>query len=70
MLREAGLAALADETATAMAVDTLGIWLSTIDSGRPTFLKMLVARGVAKLGERQAIANTLGRLRRERRLAL
>ena len=50
------------------ASDTMSEWSSLLDEGRPAFLKMLASRGVDKLTERQAIANSLGKAKREGRV--
>jgi surfactin synthase thioesterase subunit len=48
---------------------TVTEWVALLDSsGRPAFLRMLSERGVARLAERQAIANALGRARRENKV--
>ena len=67
VLREAG----ASKFASVAEGTSLGAWGSLLDySGRPAFLQMLKDLGVDQLRDRQAVANTFGRLRRDRRVAL
>ena len=57
------------ERAPLTAACTMEEWKGAYESdGRPAFLKMLVSLGFDKLAERQAIANAIGRARREGRL--
>lgn len=64
VLSEAGCSAYA-ETLKSQALDD---WVRRLEESRPTFLKMLQELGVAKLPERQAIANKLSKAKREGRL--
>ena len=53
------------ETLKSQALDD---WVRRLEESRPTFLKMLQELGVAKLPERQAIANKLSKAKEEGRL--
>ena len=46
----------------------LDAWLEQMAADRPAFLKHLQALGVAKLPERQMMANTMSKAKRENRL--
>ena len=46
---------------------SISAWLAAFEGGRVGFLKQLADSGVAKLADRQAIANALSRAKREGR---
>ena len=64
LLNEAGCAAYTDS----LKDESLDAWLEQMAADRPAFLKHLQALGVAKLPERQKIANTMSKAKRENRL--
>ena len=64
VLSEAGCSSYAEQLKT----QALDEWVRLLEESRPAFLKMLTELGVAKLPERQAIANKLGKAKREGRL--
>ena len=64
VLEEAGCARLREHTKGV----PIEAWLAKLDASRPAFLAMLQGEfAVTKLAERQAIANKLGKARREGR---
>ena len=63
-LDEAGISGYGE----ALASETLAGMLERLEVSRPAFLKSLADLGVSKLADRQAIANKLGKAKREGRL--
>ena len=64
LLAEAGCAELDD----ILSASSTAEWLEVFVTGRPAFLAMLRQAGVTKLPQRQAIANVVGKCRREGRI--
>ena len=67
LCKEAKLSEASAALLLAAEID-LSEWLALLGDARPAFLKQLQQLGVAKLSERQGIANVLAKLKREARL--
>ena len=67
LCKEAKLSEASAALLLAAEID-LSEWLALLGDARPAFLKQLQQLGIAKLSERQGIANVLAKLKREARL--
>ena len=64
MLRDCSL----EHLQSSLAADTLADLDAKLDEGRPALLEHLKAAGIAKLGDRQALANAMGKAKRASRI--